>query len=83
MSRVTKIICDRCEKEIITTPDDPFPWTIEIMPDSNSRCERHLCNECMDDLFGWFAQNQKKCDGEFNAHETVIGKALDAGHIYR
>lgn len=64
MSRVTKIICDRCRKEITTTPDFPFPWTIEIMPDSDSRCERHLCDECMNEFNGWFTHNRNGGDGE-------------------
>lgn len=83
MSRVTKIICDRCGKKIMTTLDDPFPWAIEIMPTPDSRCERNLCDECMLDFGRWFSQKQKKDNEKFNAHKTMIGKALDAGHIYR
>lgn len=63
MSRVEKIICDRCGKEIITTPDRPFPWTIEIMPTPDSRCERNLCDECIFDFERWLAQKRKDDDG--------------------
>lgn len=38
------------------------------------------CNRCIKNRIEWTIKTDS---GEFNAHETVIGKALDAGHIYR
>jgi len=38
------------------------------------------CNRCIKNKIQWTIKDGNK---EFSAHETVIGKALDAGHIYR
>ena len=57
MSRVTKIICDRCKKEIIPKEDRQCLWVIRIMSDNGAKVDRELCTECMNEFNGWFSHN--------------------------
>ena len=61
MSRVTKTICDRCGKEIVTNAD---MFVIKIMFDCDVGVERELCAGCMDKLGEWFGNGRKDGDGD-------------------
>lgn len=81
MSRISKIICDRCGKEIEVMPDEdfahPMPWRMAferkhtIFYQNHKRSpmsvERELCNSCMDSFWKWWTSGRK--DSEVNGKE--------------